>query len=68
MAATPPSGRPTMTGDTAVPPRPVTAPWHLIRGRTGDPPWVRPSAAALLTGTGLLYLLGGVTLYDLSGR
>jgi 4-amino-4-deoxy-L-arabinose transferase-like glycosyltransferase len=29
---------------------------HLVRGRTADPTWVRPSLLALLAATGLLYL------------
>ena len=30
----------------------------LVRGRAGDPSWVRPSLLALLLGTGVLYLWG----------
>src|SRR3954451_23311220 len=30
----------------------------LIRGRTTDPPWVRPSLAGLLVATAVLYLWG----------
>ena len=31
---------------------------RLLRGRTGDPAWVRPSLAGLLAATGVLYLWG----------
>jgi 4-amino-4-deoxy-L-arabinose transferase-like glycosyltransferase len=37
-------------------PTPFTT--HLIRGRAGDPRWVRPALLGLLLGTGVLYLWG----------
>ncbi|MEV1283270.1 glycosyltransferase family 39 protein, partial [Modestobacter sp. NPDC049651] len=39
----------------AAPARPSRA-RRLVRGRAGDPGWVRPALLALLAGTGLLYL------------
>jgi 4-amino-4-deoxy-L-arabinose transferase-like glycosyltransferase len=38
--------------------RPWWSPRRLIRGRPGDPPWVRPALLALLAATALLYLIG----------
>jgi 4-amino-4-deoxy-L-arabinose transferase-like glycosyltransferase len=37
-------------------PTPFTT--HLVRGRAGDPRWVRPALLGLLLGTGVLYLWG----------
>jgi hypothetical protein len=38
--------------------RPWWSPRRLMRGRPGDPPWVRPALLALLAATALLYLIG----------
>ena len=37
---------------------PTARPATIARGRTADPPWVRPALLALLVGTALLYLVG----------
>jgi len=38
--------------------RPAGRAGRLLRGRAGDPPWVRPCLLALLAGTAVLYLWG----------
>ncbi len=56
--ATPPTVDPSGDDTPAAPLPPAGLVRRLVRGKPGDPAWVRPSLIALLVGTGFLYIWG----------